>query len=130
MLELIAPEVRGVTDRDGVLHPAKQKVEEATSVLYHGVAFLHSSDGVGELTMRRLPTNMVPAALYPVEGRTRLNPVRGMDYRPPRLILPCEDSLKFSHMFKKSDQRRRTMKDDPTMRKLARDASSEVANSR
>ena len=50
VLELVAPEVGGVTDSDGVLHAARQKVEGGPSVLFDAVAVLPSEDGAAELT--------------------------------------------------------------------------------
>jgi catalase len=49
MLELIAPEVGGVEDSDGVLHAAHQKLEGGPSVLYDAVAILPSDAGAAEL---------------------------------------------------------------------------------
>ncbi len=43
MLELVAPEVGGVIDSDGNLHPAQQKLEGGPSVLYDAVAVLVSA---------------------------------------------------------------------------------------
>jgi catalase len=51
LLELIAPEVGGVTDSKGVLHTANQKVEGGPSVLFDAVAILPSEKGAKELTM-------------------------------------------------------------------------------
>ena len=51
VLELVAPEVGGVTDSDGVPHAAQQKVEGGPSVLFDAVAILPSEDGAVELAM-------------------------------------------------------------------------------
>jgi catalase len=45
MVELVAPKVGGVTDSDGKLHPAQQKVNDGPSVLYDAVAILASAEG-------------------------------------------------------------------------------------
>jgi catalase len=49
MLKLIAPEIGGVEDSDGVLHPADEKLEGGPSVLFDAVAILPSKAGVALL---------------------------------------------------------------------------------
>ena len=49
MLKLIAPEVGGVEDSDGVMHPADEKLEGGPSVLFDAVALLPSESGAAEL---------------------------------------------------------------------------------
>jgi catalase len=44
-VELIAPKIGGVTDSEGKLHPAQQKINGGPSVLYDAVAILVSADG-------------------------------------------------------------------------------------
>ena len=51
MLELIAPEVGGVEDSDGVQHVAHQKLEGGPSVLFDAVAIMPSATGAAELAM-------------------------------------------------------------------------------
>ncbi len=48
-LKLIAPQVGGVTDSGGTLHPADEKVEGGPSVLFDAVAVLPSKDGASVL---------------------------------------------------------------------------------
>jgi len=48
-LKLIAPEVGGVKDSAGAIHPADQKVEGGPSVLFDAVAVLPSKDGAAVL---------------------------------------------------------------------------------
>ncbi|MDZ4692710.1 catalase [Terricaulis sp.] len=45
VMEIIAPKVGGATLSDGVLHPAKQKIDGGPSVLYDAVALIVSEDG-------------------------------------------------------------------------------------
>jgi catalase len=45
ILKLIAPEIGGVKDSAGVLHPADEKLEGGPSVLFDAVALLTSEDG-------------------------------------------------------------------------------------
>ncbi len=49
VLKLIAPEVGGVNDSAGTLHPADQKLEGGPSVLFDAVAVLPSKDGAALL---------------------------------------------------------------------------------
>ena len=49
MYEVVAPVVGGVTDSEGNLVPAKQKIDGGPSVLYDAVALLMSEDGAGTL---------------------------------------------------------------------------------
>ena len=49
MYEVVAPVVGGVTDSDGNLIPAKQKIDGGPSVLYDAVALLVSEEGAGTL---------------------------------------------------------------------------------
>ncbi len=48
-LALIAPQVGGVTDSAGVLHPADEKIDGGPSVLFDAVAVLPSKDGAAAL---------------------------------------------------------------------------------
>lgn len=45
MVEIVAPKIGGVTDSDGTMIPADQKVNGGSSVLYDAVAVLTSEDG-------------------------------------------------------------------------------------
>jgi catalase len=49
LVELVGPQVGGVTGSDGVRLPADQKIEGAPSVLYDAVAILASREGAGRL---------------------------------------------------------------------------------
>ena len=49
LLALIAPEVGGVTDSDGKLHTADEKLEGGPSVLFDAVAILPSQEGASRL---------------------------------------------------------------------------------
>ncbi|MFT3880732.1 MAG: catalase-related domain-containing protein [Gemmatales bacterium] len=49
LLKLIAPEIGGVTDSEGVLHPADEKLEGGPSVLFDAVALLPSQEGAALL---------------------------------------------------------------------------------
>ncbi|MHB1560770.1 MAG: catalase [Isosphaeraceae bacterium] len=53
MLVLVAPEVGGVTDSAGTLHPAGEKLEGGPSVLFDAVALLPSADGA--TLLKKLP---------------------------------------------------------------------------
>jgi catalase len=54
VLALIAPEVGGVNDSAGTLHPADEKLEGGPSVLFDAVAILPSKDGA--VTLAKLPS--------------------------------------------------------------------------
>ena len=49
MIEVIAPEIAGVTLSDGMLVPAAQKIDGGPSVLYDAVAILTSAEGADRL---------------------------------------------------------------------------------
>ncbi|MBC7769515.1 MAG: catalase [Phycisphaerales bacterium] len=49
VMEIIAPKIGGATLSDGVLHPAKQKIDGGPSVLYDAVALIVSEDGAALL---------------------------------------------------------------------------------
>jgi catalase len=55
-LELVAPQIGGVTASDGAMHPAQQKVNGGPSVLYDAIALLPSVEGTtlleGEATAK------------------------------------------------------------------------------
>ena len=51
MLKLIAPEVGGVEDSDGVFHVADEKLEGGPSVLFDAVAILPSEAGAAQLAL-------------------------------------------------------------------------------